>query len=307
MCLIFTREHNIIFRVINMNKINKSMLIEILKDVLYSIAGCAMICLSLSVFTVPNDIAPGGISGLSTALAHVTPIRVSVWMVILNVPLLLCSWKTLGHRPFFFALFCALLMPALLELMDMYLPKYMEDRLLASIFGGVLAGIGVGIMFIRGISTGGTDLIVLMIKKIFMNTANGTLLLLTDGVVVVIATIIFGNLGVALTSSIAIYASAKAIDAIAQGVDYAKVIYVITEKRDEILSVISDFDRGSTVIETYGGYTGKNKSMIVSVTHRNVLSQTLQLIKRTDPAAFIFVTDSTEVHGKGFKLDELTD
>ena len=154
----------------------------------------------------------------------------------------------------------------------------------------------------RGISTGGTDLIALLLKKLFPNGALGTLLLIVDATVVLIAVFIFKEIEVALYSTISIYVSSKLIDALGQGVDYAKVIYIVTDKGDEISKVLNTYtDRGTTAIAARGGYTGDSKQLIISVTRRNVLAQTIRLIKQTDPSAFTYVTDSTEVHGEGFK------
>ena len=131
------------------------------------------------------------------------------------------------------------------------------------------------------------------------------MLLLIDASVVAIAVLIFRDIEVALYSTIAIYLASKVIDALAQGVDYAKVIYIITEHGDEISRVLNErTDRGTTLISAQGGYTGNDKHMVITVTRRNVLAQTLRLIRQTDPKAFTFVTDSTEVHGEGFKIDD---
>ena len=132
------------------------------------------------------------------------------------------------------------------------------------------------------------------------------MLLAVDGLVVAIAVLVFKDIEVALYSTIAIVVSSKVIDAIAQGVDYAKVIYTITEKGEEVSRALNErTQRGTTVIPAIGGWTGADKQMVVTVTRRHVLAQTLRIIKEADPAAFTFVTDSTEVHGEGFKSFEI--
>ena len=125
-----------------------------------------------------------------------------------------------------------------------------------------------------------------------------------DIAVVLIAVAIFRDIEVALTSAITIYVTSKVIDTLAQGVEYAKVIYVITDKGAELSAVLNEHtERGNTLIKAFGGYTGTEKQLLITVTRRNVLSQTLHLIKQVDPAAFTFVTNSTEVHGEGFRPD----
>ena len=161
-----------------------------------------------------------------------------------------------------------------------------------------------GLLFLRGISTGGTDLLALMMKKPFPNLPSGTMLLVIDACVVVFAVLIFRDIDVALYSTIAILVASKVIDALAEGVDYAKVIYTVTDRGDEVTNVLNTYtDRGTTIIPAVGGYTRGEKQVVLTVTRRNVLAQTLKLIHQADPKAFTFVMDSTEVHGEGFKLD----
>ena len=196
-----------------------------------------------------------------------------------------------------------LLLSAFIDLTAL-LPVYTSNALLASIFGGALSGLGVGLLFLRGISTGGTDLLALMMKKPFPNLPSGTMLLVIDACVVVFAVLIFRDIDVALYSAIAILVSSKVIDALAEGVDYAKVIYTVTDRGDEVTNVLNTYtDRGTTIIPAVGGYTRGEKQVVLTVTRRNVLAQTLKLIHQADPKAFTFVMDSTEVHGEGFKLD----
>ena len=273
-------------------------------DLVFTLVGSFLVASALSMFTVPNDIAPGGVTGLATALSQIIPVKISILTFVLNVPLLIWAWRDLGIRSVSMTIVSTALLSLFIELTEHILPVYTNNELLASVAGGALSGLGVGILFLRGISTGGTDLIALLLKKLFPNGALGTLLLIVDATVVLIAVLIFGDIEVALYSTICIFVSSKVIDALGQGVDYAKVIYIITDKGDELSKVLNTYtERGTTVLSARGGYTGDSKQLIISVTRRNVLAQTLLLIKQTDPAAFTYVTDSTEVHGEGFKPD----
>lgn len=281
----------------------KLITVDTLKDIIFIIIGSALVALGLSAFTIPNDIAPGGVSGLATALAYVTPIRVSIWSILLNLPLLLACLKLLGMRPLVCTLASTLLLSVFIDVWAAIIPGYTNNPLLAAFFGGVLTGAGIGVLFLRGISTGGTDLAALLLKKPLPNVPSGTMLLIVDATVVVIAMCIFRDVEVALYSSICIFVSSKVIDAMSAGVDYAKVVYCVTSCGDKVVEALKrNTERGSTVIPAYGGYTGDGKQIVMTVTRRNVLTQTLRLIKSVDPAAFTFVVDSTEVHGEGFKL-----
>jgi len=278
---------------------------NLLKDLLYSVIGSALVGISLSVFAIPNDIAPGGVSGLATALAHISPIRVSLWNIILNVPLLLFAWRLLGARTIIFTIISTALMSLFIEV-GMLIPPYSGDSLLAALCAGVVCGVGIGLLMLRGISTGGTDLLALILRKPFPNIANGNLLMIIDASVVLFAVCVFRDMDVALYSFVTIFSCSKLIDALAQGVDYAKVIYTITDNGKRVSDMVAaQTDRGTTIVPATGGYTGQGKDIVIIVTRRNMLSQTLRAIKAADPKAFTFVTDSTEVHGEGFKIDSI--
>jgi len=202
-------------------------------------------------------------------------------------------------------LLSTVLLSAFIDLSALLLPAYTNNVLLASVFGGAVCGLGVGLLFLRGISTGGTDLLALLLRKPFPNIPSGTLLLLIDAAVVAVAVAVFRDIEVALYSAIAIVLSSKVIDALAEGIDYAKVIYTVTSHGERVSKALNTYtDRGTTIVPAVGGYTGGEKQIIITVTRRNVLAQTLHVIKQADADAFTFVMDSTEVHGEGFKLDE---
>lgn len=273
-------------------------------DLLLTVLGTALVGFSLSMFTVPNDIAPGGVSGLATALAYITPIHVSAWTLLMNIPLMIAAWRRLGPRAIFFTLIATLLLSLFIEVGALYLPKYTSDHLVASLMGGVGTGLGMGLLFVRGVSTGGTDLLALILKKILPNVPTGTLLMFVDATVVVIATLIFRDFDVAIYSAITIYVCSKVIDTLTQGVDYAKVIYTVTQNGETVAKAVMEYtDRGTTLIPAKGGYTGEGKQLVMTVTRRSVVAQTLRVIRQADPKSFSFVMDSTEVHGEGFKTD----
>ncbi|MBR3294090.1 MAG: YitT family protein [Oscillospiraceae bacterium] len=277
---------------------------ELLLDLLFCVIGSALVGVPIAIFTVPNEIAPGGVSGLATALSYLMPtISVGLWTLILNVPLMLGAWKLLGKRTLIYTLMSIALISFFIDFTGSLNFTYTSDKLIAAVFGGAIGGCGIGLLFVRGITSGGTDLAALMMRRVLPNIPSGTLLLCIDAAVVAFAVFVFRDIEVALYSTVTIFVSSKLIDAITQGVDHAKVVYAITEKGDDVSHVLNTKTlRGTTVIPALGGYTHDNKQIIVTVTRRNFLAQTLRLIHDADPGAFTYVTDSTEVHGKGFKV-----
>jgi uncharacterized membrane-anchored protein YitT (DUF2179 family) len=276
--------------------------VNAIKDILSDIIGAALVAAALVIFTVPNNIAPGGVSGLATALHHITPITIGMWSLILNVPLFIAAFRRLGFRPLLNTLVTTLLLSLFIDWFNTFLPGYINNVLVAAMFGGVIMGVGMGILLVRGSSTGGTDLLSLLMSGRLPDVPIGTLLMFIDGSVVVFAVLIFKNIDVAMYSAITIFISSKTVDYIMQGADYAKVIYVITDKGNELSSILqAGTDRGVTLIPAVGGYTGNDKTMLTTVVRRNNVSHALGLIKQCDPAAFVYVVNSTEVHGEGFK------
>ena len=274
-------------------------------DICLFLLGSAMIAAGLVLFTIPNDIAPGGVSGLATALSFFTPVSVGIWTLLLNIPLIALAWWKLGFRPLAKTILATLMLSAFIELFLRILPPYSNNILLASVLGGVLCGIGMGIIFVRGATTGGTDLISLLLNRAFPNLSVGSLLLMVDTLVVVFAVFVFRNIEVALYSIVTIFATTRTIDAIMQGVDHAKVIYIVTERSEDILALLAEeLGRGVTVLQGRGGYTRRDKHVLMLVVRRNSFAQTLKAVKQIDKQAFIFVTDATEVHGEGFKAME---
>ncbi|MBR0161093.1 MAG: YitT family protein [Oscillospiraceae bacterium] len=280
----------------------KFTLRSLLLDLLFSAVGSAIVAIPIAMFNVPNDIAPGGVSGLATALAHISPLTVGVWTLVLNVPLLLFTFRLLGFRSLAATGICTLLLSFFIDYFSAVIPPYTNNVLLAAIAGGALCGLGTGLLFLRGITTGGTDLLALLLHRPFPNVPSGTMLMIIDVMVVTFAVLVFRDIEVALYSAISIFICSKVIDALTQGVDYAKVIYVITSRGEEVSRILNEqTNRGATILPAQGGYTLQEKQMVITVTKRNVLSQTLHLIRMADPDAFLYVTDSTEVHGEGFK------
>lgn len=285
-----------------MEQNGKKSLREGLTDALCIVLGAACTAVGLAMFTIPNHIAPGGVSGLATVLARLVPLGVGALSFLLNLPLLLLALHRLGLRPLLKTLWGTVLLSLFIDLFSGLLPVYTNNVLLACCFGGVLCGSGMGLIFARGGSTGGTDLAALLLARTFPHLSTGTLLLLVDAFVVLLAMLVFRDLEVGLYSIVTLYLTTKVIDSLTQGLNLARMVYVITQRGEQINRVITeDLGRGVTILQGRGGYTGKQKQVLLLVIQRSFFSQVLRAIKRTDPEAFIVVTAASEVHGEGFR------
>lgn len=279
---------------------------ERLLDVAYTVVSCAVTALGITMFTLPNKIAPGGTAGLATIFVALTPIGMGAWNLIINAPLMLAAFKQLGFKRLTKTIMGILLLSVFLDFFGKHLPVYRDDLLIAALFGGVLLGTGSGILFLRGGSTGGVDLLSVLLLRVLPNVPLGTIIMSCNMMIVVAAALVFHNLNVAIYSCITLFISSRVVDVITQGVDFAKVIYIITTNGDEIsAALITQEGRGVTQIQATGGYTKERKQVLMTVVKKNRVAQLLRLVKEVDPSSFTYVVNSTEVRGNGFNHLEM--
>lgn len=275
---------------------------NILKEALGMIIGCLLLSIGLNMFLSPHTIAPGGLSGLSVVLSKITGLSVSSIMLILGVPLVFFSIKILGKKNaiktligMFLLSFCISLTSSLSQV------TVTDDVLLSAITGAILVGLGLGIIFSVDGSTGGTDLIALMVNKAIPSISLSKCLICIDGLVVISSGIVNKNLETGLYSAISLYVIVKMIDLIVAGFDYSKSFMIITNEEEALRNaIVNDIKRGITILEGKGGYTDTTKSVLLVVVSKKQEVHLKKLIKRVDKNAFIIVSDVHEVFGEGF-------
>jgi len=268
------------------------------------IIGSFIMSIGLNMFFKPYTIAPGGLSGLSLVISKFTGLSVSIIMLAIGIPLLVFSIKILGKKDAIKTFIGMMILSIVLKITEpLATISVTEDVLLSSISGAILLGIGLGIVFRVDGSTGGTDLIALMVNRVIPSLPVSKCLIIIDGMVVLSAGIANGDVETGLYSAIALYIISKVIDAIISGFDYSKAFMIITEDREELKSaILNDVKRGVTVLDAKGGYTNNDKSILLVVVNNKKQEVHLKkLIKRVDSSAFIIVSDVHEVLGEGFK------
>lgn len=268
------------------------------------IVGCIFMGVGLNMFFKPYTIAPGGLSGLSVVISKLTGLSVSAIMLGIGIPLLLFSIKILGKKDAIKTFVGMMLLSFIIKITEpLAFVQATQDILLSAISGAILLGIGLGIVFSVDGSTGGTDLIALMLNRVFPNMSVSKCLTMIDGMVVLSAGIANQNLETGLYSAIALYIIVKVIDAIISGFDYSKAFMIITTEPEKLRSaIVNDVKRGVTLIDAKGGYTNNQKNILLVVVNKKQQEVHLKkLIKSEDPNAFIIVTDVHEVLGEGFK------
>ena len=275
---------------------------KLLVNFIYTVAGCLLTAIGLVMFTIPNHIAPGGSSGLATSLAVFVPLSVGLLTWLVNVPILIACIRTFGLQSGLKTLTASTMLSFFMEILTSYLPIFTDNKLMAAVLGGILIGSGIGIAFLKGISMGGTDQLSILLSRVFKNASTAYILMICDSIVVVIAALTFRDLEVFLYSIICVFVASKAIDTVMEGMNHAKVFFIITDYGQAIADALNSIsDNGCTMIRAQGTYTRTDKQVLMTVVHPNTASQTLEIIQSIDENAFTFMSAASEVHGKGFK------
>ena len=273
-----------------------------IKESIGMIVGCILISVALNMFFSPHTIAPGGLSGLSVVLSKVSGLSVSAIMLIMGIPLIFFSIKILGTKNAIKTLIGMLLLSLCISLTSsLSQVSVTDDVLLAAITGAILLGLGLGVVFSVDGSTGGTDLIALMINKAIPSIPLSKCLVCIDGLVVMSSGIVNKNLETALYSAISLYVIVKMIDFIISGFDYSKCFIIITNEEEKLKeAIVNDIKRGITILDGRGGYTDSSKSVLIVALNKKQEVHMKKLIKNVDKNAFIIVSKAHEVFGEGF-------
>ena len=273
-----------------------------IKESIGMIVGCILISVALNMFFSPHTIAPGGLSGLSVVLSKVSGLSVSAIMLIMGIPLIFFSIKILGTKNAIKTLIGMLLLSLCISLTSsLSQVSVTDDVLLAAITGAILLGLGLGVVFSVDGSTGGTDLIALMINKAIPSIPLSKCLVCIDGLVVMSSGIVNKNLETALYSAISLYVIVKMIDFIISGFDYSKCFIIITNEEEKLKeAIVNDIKRGITILDGRGGYTDSSKSVLIVAVNKKQEVHMKKLIKNVDKNAFIIVSKALEVFGEGF-------
>lgn len=269
--------------------------------------GALLTALAFNLFLIGNKIAPGGLSGLATVIYHAVRIPagdkfirvpVGVTSLALNIPLFIIGVKSLGTGFGIKTLYSTIVLSFFIDIVKV--PTMTTDPLLASIYGGVLMGVGLGLVFRQNATTGGTDLLAKIIHKFFSFIGIGWVLFVIDFLVVVTAGIVFGP-NQAFYALISLFIGAKVIDLIQEGLNSAKALFIISDESKAISQdILKKMDRGATLLNGKGAYTMNEKNVILCVVSRVQITKVKSIVKNIDPYAFVLVADVREVMGEGF-------
>lgn len=274
---------------------------KVLREYLFIVLGVLFTAVGLDMFLVPNRIAAGGVSGIATIIHYAAYFPVGATMLAINIPLFMISVKRLGMGFGLRSLFGTIVLSLLIDIMVPVVPVPTRDPLLASIYGGIIVGIGLGIVFRNKGTTGGTDLAAAVINN-YMKLRVGVVLFVIDASVIVTAGIVFKSAELALYALLTVFLTTRVVDIVQEGFGYAKAALIVSHKPEEVAeAILRKLDRGATALLGKGMYTGADRDVILSVVTRSEISTLKELVASIDPMAFVILTDVHEVLGEGFK------
>ena len=271
----------------------------------------AMITLSCALYAVgfnwcfdPNHLSVGGFTGVAQIINFFIPqAPIGTIIVVLNLPLFILSWKKVGRQWLYATLYATLVSSGMIDLLaGVYTFRPMEP-MLAAIYGGVIVGLGCGLMLRYSATTGGTELAARLLKLKFPGLSIGTLCLSIDAIVVISYAAVFRDLTQALYAMVALFIISKVMDRVVYGGNGAKMAYIISEQYEAITAKLLELDRGVTLLEGRGGFSGSPKNVILCAFSRAQIVSIKSIVKQADPDAFIIVCDAYEILGEGFGVN----
>ena len=275
---------------------------EILLDILICSAGAFIYAAGVNCFVSPNEISSGGATGLAILANHLWNFPIGTAMFAINIPLFIISLIVFGKSFIVKTLFSTLMTSVFIDVGTLFMPAYEGDKILAALFGGAIMGVGLGVIFTRGSTSGGTDIMGRLLKKALPHLSMGRLVMICDLFVVLLAGVVYRNIESILYATIVFLVSSKSIDLVLYGSDSGKMMLIVTDNANEIAKAITtETPRGVSILPAQGAYTGKAKNILLSVVRPNEVVKMRKIVRRFDEKPFIIISDATEILGLGFK------
>ena len=279
----------------------KDSLKYFLRDIIFIILASVLYAIGVAVFLQPAEISPGGITGVATIINYLSSFPTGTAILLLNFPLILVGFIKLGGKLIIKTGIATIISSVFIDVLSNFEFNFTNDKIISALAGGLLLGVGMGVLFIFGATSGGTDIGAKLLKIKYPYFSMGRLILILDAFVISVSGLIYGNLESAMYAALAILVSTTVIDRIQRGEQGGMVGFVITDKpkliKEEIYKAIS---RGVSEIEIKGGYSGDRKTMIFCSFRRSQSIDFQRIIKNSDGKSFVIITNASEIYGQGF-------
>ena len=287
---------------INENNEERNIKIRrVIIEILGTILGSFIMAIGVALFLLPNQLSSGGVAGIATITYYLFNIPMGTMMVLINVPLFLVSIFKMGKYFFVKSMIGTITLSIFIDFLDKF-NALTEDRFLACVYGGIILGIGTAILLKVNSSTGGSDLVSYVAKKYKPTVQAGNIIVIIDIIIVTLNMIFFNEIEIGLYSAIAIYLMGKIIDILFEGIDFIKLMIIVSDKSEEISKEIEEkIERGVTGLYGKGMYTNKEKLVLMCAAPRREVARIKMMARKIDPRSFIIITNSREVVGQGFE------
>lgn len=265
------------------------------------IAGCVLFSAGFAFFLEPNQVNAGGMTGLAMIIVHLLKFgTVGTLTMLINLPLFIISGIKIGKKFFVGSLFGMMISSVMLDAFAL-MPHPQMEPLLAALYGGLLCGIGLGIVFAAGASTGGSDIVVRLLKLKYEHVPIGTISIIFDAVVVILTGLVFQDISKALYSGVTVFVSGQVVDAVVYRFDYSKVVMIISREHERIAREIGlKLDRGATYLNGQGSFSGNDMKIVFTVVKKQQVAELKRLVMEIDADAFVVVQEAHQVLGEGF-------
>ncbi len=265
--------------------------------------GAVIYAMGIALFLDPNHLAPGGLTGIAIILNQFLPLETGTIIFLFNVPLIILGYLKLGRTLIFRTFYCVVVTTTLIDSINKaYGGAITNDLIISAIAGCGMVGIGIGLIMKQGSTTGGSDIIVRLLRKKFPHIKTSALFSVFDYTVVAISAIVFKDIVLALYALIAVTVSAYVLDKVLYGTDEAKLLYIISDRSQPITEkLLKDLEVGVTFIQGKGAYSGKEKDVIMVAMRKALAPKAEEIVKEVDPTAFMIITSASEVYGQGHK------
>lgn len=287
-----------------MKKTGVDQVKEFLMDFLFMLAGSIIYAIGINGFTAPNNIAPGGVTGIATMLNFLFDTPIGTVVFLINIPIVVWAIVEIGYKLVAKTAMAIVLNSIAIDAVALLMPEYHGDALIITLIGGVCEGVGLSLVFMRGATTGGTDLTARVLNHRLRHLSMGKLMLAVDGCIVVVSAFVFKSIESAVYACVVIFVSTHIIDAILYGTDIGngKMFFVISQKNEMIADrILTEMDRGATFIKSRGAYLKQDGEILFCAVRRFEVYKISEIIRTTDPNAFVIVGDAGEIAGEGFK------
>lgn len=277
--------------------------VSVLKDYFIIILGCFLYALGVSIFVEPNAIAPGGATGVAMLIHHFfTILPVGFLIIIINIPLIFIGFNKFKLSFVVKTAIATFISSIFIDVFDAYLKTYTGDMIIVALAAGVLHGVGIGLIILRGATTGGTDIIAKLINLKFRFVSVGRLMLFIDAIIVLTSAVVYKNFETILYSVLYLFTFSIVLDKIIYGADHGKMVYIVSKNTKEMMyEILNNVGCGLTKIKALGGYTQTDRDILLCVARPHEVSKILQVVKANDNESFVIVSDVSEILGQGFK------